>query len=72
MVFAGKYLIYDVYVSGTSDYFGLNHYSSRYVKAVSEITFGRPHFSKDMEATLYIDESWQQAASTWLHVRILS
>lgn len=58
--------------AGTSDYFGLNHYTSRYVKDVSDVSYGIPHFSKDIRATLYVSDSWPNGASEWFKVIYIS
>lgn len=56
---------------GSSDYFGLNHYRTHYVRDESNTTTdGSPHFDKDLQATIYANDSWQQAdVSDWLQVR---
>lgn len=59
------------YIKGTADYFGLNHYTSRYAKDTEEPEIGNPSWDKDIGVYQYMDESWEDSASDWLKVQSL-
>lgn len=44
-------------IRGTSDYFGLNHYTSYYASYVEKVTAGKPNFSLDQGASTQYVES---------------
>lgn len=56
------------YIKGTSDYFGLNHYTSRYAQDTEEPEYGDPSWEKDIGILQFIDDSWPESASDWLRV----
>lgn len=58
------------YIKGTSDYFGLNHYTSRIAQDVEEAEIGDPTLKIDMKAASYELSSWESGA-TWLRVLTL-
>lgn len=54
---------------GTSDFFGINHYTTRLISDIEEHALvGSPNFAKDMRAIAWIDESWPTTASEWFRV----
>ncbi|XP_063838513.1 myrosinase 1-like isoform X1 [Ostrinia nubilalis] len=54
-------------VRGSSDFFGLNHYSSVIVfKNESSLTYDVPSYYDDIEANGYQPSDWSGAASSWL------
>ncbi|XP_059049864.1 lactase/phlorizin hydrolase-like [Achroia grisella] len=58
------------YVRGSSDFFGLNHYTSNLVyrnESVSEINES-PSLNDDIDAVTYQPSYWEGAASNWLKV----
>lgn len=58
------------YIKGTSDYFGLNHYTTRFAKAPEERPTGEISWDNDIGVIQYVDESWPESASDWLRVLI--
>ncbi|KAM9235811.1 lactase/phlorizin hydrolase [Leptosomus discolor] len=55
------------WVKGTADFFGLSHYTSRLVSAVTNGTC-TPSYESIGKFSLHVDPSWPQAASSWIHV----
>ncbi|XP_044014820.1 myrosinase 1-like [Aphidius gifuensis] len=53
-------------IKGTSDYFGLNHYSSNLVKSVPKNPI--TGWINDSGIVSSVDKSWMRAASIWLSV----
>ncbi|KAI5634549.1 glycosyl hydrolase family 1 domain-containing protein [Phthorimaea operculella] len=56
------------FVRGSSDFFGLNHYTSDYVYR-NESTYGAnpiPSMEDDMDILTYQPSEWEGAASSWL------
>ncbi|XP_060802158.1 myrosinase 1 isoform X1 [Amyelois transitella] len=58
------------YVRGTSDFFGLNHYSSGYTFRNESVLgiFESPSSDDDLGAGSYVLEEWETSASSWLKV----
>lgn len=59
------------YIRGTSDFFGLNHYTSMMVQAVKDakkMNWKTPSLRKDMGVKFYYDPSWAGSAAPWLKV----
>lgn len=54
------------YVKGTSDFFGLNYYTSRLAEA-TETPSTKPLLYDDARVLLTTDPSWPQANSDWLY-----
>lgn len=52
--------------SGTFDFFGINHYTTRYVS--HGIDGPKPSMQRDSGAVAHIDPSWPSSASDWLKV----
>ncbi|NXN10189.1 LPH hydrolase, partial [Indicator maculatus] len=55
------------WVKGTADFFGLSHYTSRLVSAVTKRTCAASYESIG-HFSVHVDPSWPQAASSWIHV----
>lgn len=55
------------YIKGTSDYFGLNHYTSRIAHAEAEAEIGDPSITADRRASIHEHSLWESGA-TWLRV----
>ncbi|XP_074452160.1 lactase/phlorizin hydrolase [Larus michahellis] len=55
------------WVKGTADFFGLSHYTSRLVSAVTNGTC-TPSYESIGNFSLHVDPSWPQTASSWIHV----
>ncbi|NXM75079.1 LPH hydrolase, partial [Serilophus lunatus] len=55
------------WVRGTADFFGLSHYTSRLVSAVTDGNC-TPGYESIGNFSLHVDPSWPQAASSWVHV----
>lgn len=55
------------YIKGTSDYFGLNHYTSRIAQDIEEAEIGDPSLAADKKASAYALSTWESGA-TWLNV----
>lgn len=58
--------MYIYFFRGTSDYFGLNHYSSNMVKSVPKNPI--TGWINDSGIVASVNESWVTAASVWLNV----
>lgn len=56
------------YIKGTSDYFGLNHYTTRIAKAPNDRPREEISWDNDIGVIQIIDESWSESASDWLRV----
>lgn len=59
------------YIKGTSDFFGINHYSSEMIKDVPDDSIGEPNYYSDKGGATYTNEAWDQSISTILHVSAL-
>ncbi|NXG30277.1 LPH hydrolase, partial [Dromaius novaehollandiae] len=55
------------WVKGTADFFGLSHYTSRLVSAVTNGTCTPGHESIG-NFSLHVDPLWPQTAASWIHV----
>ncbi|KAJ8943035.1 hypothetical protein NQ318_022579, partial [Aromia moschata] len=55
-----------VYINGTYDFLGLNHYSSYYTTTVPEPEIGDPSWEKDTAVEDFQDPSWSGSASEWV------
>ncbi|NWH76063.1 LPH hydrolase, partial [Piaya cayana] len=55
------------WVKGTADFFGLSHYTSHLVSAVTNGTC-TPGYESIGSFSLHADPSWPQTASSWIHV----
>ncbi|NWU93151.1 LPH hydrolase, partial [Upupa epops] len=55
------------WLKGTADFFGLSHYTSRLVSALTNGTC-TPSYESIGNFSLHIDPSWPQTASSWIHV----
>lgn len=58
------------YIKGTSDFFGLNHYSSDIVYYVGEYGEDTPGFYNDQSTASTVDPNWGTSQASWIHVRI--
>lgn len=56
------------YVKGTSDFFGLNHYTTVLVEDAPFTPIGKPSVVKDSQTLYFQDPSWPSGASSWLKV----
>ncbi|XP_037297612.1 lactase-phlorizin hydrolase [Manduca sexta] len=58
------------FVKGTSDFFGLNHYSSSMIyRNESVVGYHKiPSYDDDVQAITYQPDEWKSAASPWLRV----
>lgn len=57
------------FVRGSSDFFGVNHYTARLVSAEKSVN-PVPSLQDDMDNTPYLDEDWPKSASGWLAVGV--
>ncbi|NWW53881.1 LPH hydrolase, partial [Pedionomus torquatus] len=55
------------WMKGTADFFGLSHYSSHLVSAMTNGTC-TPNYESTGNFSLHVDPSWPQTASSWIHV----
>ncbi|NXX91071.1 LPH hydrolase, partial [Centropus bengalensis] len=55
------------WVKGTADFFGLSHYTSHLVSAVTNGTCA-PGYESIGNFSLHVDPSWPQTASSWIRV----
>ncbi|KAJ6637735.1 Myrosinase 1 [Pseudolycoriella hygida] len=56
-----------IYVRGTSDFLGLNYYTSSYATpATDQIGWPNPSFYRDRNTFTSVNETWPVAKSTWL------
>lgn len=56
-------------VRGTSDFFGVNHYSGTYVSSsLYTSQYPVPSTYDDVEVGQYVPDDWTQSASVWLRV----
>ncbi|XP_070575582.1 cytosolic beta-glucosidase-like [Ptychodera flava] len=56
------------YVKETSDFFGLNHYTSRLVNNDTNDELNPPSWDKDCGVNRFTGENWPRAESNWLYV----
>ncbi|KAH9634919.1 hypothetical protein HF086_017218, partial [Spodoptera exigua] len=55
------------FVRGTSDFFGLNHYTGHLVSATThKPIFPTPSLWDDMDVGIYKNASWSKSAASWL------
>lgn len=60
-----------VWVRGTSDFFGVNHYTSNLISSKDYKTYPAiPSIKDDMDVGSYIPSEWLSSASDWLKVCI--
>lgn len=59
------------YVKGSSDFFGVNHYSTYYTFRNESVVgyYQVPSFYDDQETISYQPSEWDGGASVWLKVR---
>lgn len=55
------------FIQGTADFFGLNYYTSRYVKTAKSPQGHNPSWDHDSNLEYGIDPLWKRAKSTWLY-----
>lgn len=55
------------YIRGTSDFLGLNYYTSTIVELDTPDDNDPPSFNKDMSIVQSTDPSWPKAKSAWLY-----
>lgn len=56
-----------IYVRGTSDFLGLNYYTSTYATLATDPNiWPNPSYYRDVNANTSVDETWPQAKSSWL------
>ncbi|CAG9566620.1 unnamed protein product [Danaus chrysippus] len=55
-------------IKGSSDFFGLNHYTTNIVYRNESVNgyYSSPSFSDDVEVISYQEDSWDSGASVWL------
>ncbi|XP_077986137.1 cytosolic beta-glucosidase-like [Glandiceps talaboti] len=57
------------YIKGTSDFFGLNHYTSRICENnTDEVSLLPPSWNKDHGVHTFTESHWPRAHSSWLYV----
>lgn len=57
------------FVRGSSDFFGVNHYTTSLVSATENLVKNPvPGLLDDMNVGVLVQPEWPQAASTWLYV----
>lgn len=54
-----------LWIRGTYDYLGLNHYSTWYVKKVPEVEIGEPRYAYDMGTERFQDPNWEESGAEW-------
>lgn len=59
------------YIKGTYDFFGLNHYSTKYATP-QEYTIKpeEPHWTYDTNAYMWFDDAWEYTGSIWCRVSV--
>lgn len=58
-------------IKGTYDFFGLNHYTTKYAQAKEyPIDPSEPHWTYDTGAYLFQDDAWNYTGSEWCRVCI--
>lgn len=55
------------FIRGTSDFFGLNHYTTSLAK-IGKTNYVIPSFENDINVYTYNDPSWPDSAAPWLNV----
>ena len=55
-----------IFNQGTSDFFGLNHYTTSYAVDVEESTPLTPSYYNDQNVGTFKDENWPGSGSSWL------
>lgn len=56
-----------IYVKGTSDFFGLNYYTSEYATPAADLSqWPNPSYYKDVNNYKSQNETWPVAKSPWL------
>ena len=56
------------YIRGTSDFFGLNTYTSNYVVANVEDLSNPPEYWKDSDIITWQEDYWPTSGSSWLKI----
>lgn len=54
-------------IKGTADFFGLNYYTSRYVKVAEKPQGHQPSWEYDANLEYGVDPTWKRARSKWLY-----
>ncbi|XP_055845445.1 myrosinase 1 isoform X2 [Episyrphus balteatus] len=54
-------------IKGSSDYLGLNYYTSRYIKRASKPNGENPSWERDYDSDAYPDETWVRGKPDWLY-----
>lgn len=61
-----------IFVKGTSDFFGVNHYTAFLVSANEhKENFAIPSLLDDMDNGLFVPDEWLKSASPWLTVSLI-
>lgn len=56
------------YIKGSSDYFGLNHYSTIIVYRNESVSHKSPSYYDDLDVSLYQSSEWEHGASSFMKV----
>ena len=56
------------YIKGTHDYLAINAYTTAYAQAKEETDPSVISYESDLNVDTFIDETWEQSASSWLRV----
>ncbi|XP_044269424.1 myrosinase 1-like [Tribolium madens] len=56
------------YIKGTYDFVALNTYSTNYTAWIEEADISDVSYNSDLNVRLFVDDSWEESASTWLRV----
>lgn len=56
------------YIRGSSDYFAINHYTSRYVELENFIGVREPSYYNDRALNLTVDPTWKRGRSEWAYM----
>ena len=58
------------FIKGTGDFFGLNHYTTRYAQDIAgeEDDSNPPSYYKDQDVSISKDDNWPESGSGWLIV----
>lgn len=56
------------FVRGTSDFFGLNHYTTQLVSAKKDLDFPVPSYAGDVGVSAYVDSNWSGGNMAYMKV----
>jgi beta-glucosidase/6-phospho-beta-glucosidase/beta-galactosidase len=56
------------YIKGTHDFVALNFYTANYAQWMEESDINDVGYYSDLNVNQFIDEDWEESASSWLRV----